>query len=394
LRKVTEKDAAAKVVSAMSELLDAVARGQGYSNLDPSILDGVTIPVGHGLGGAEQAGKSAADLLNLASGIVSSAAAGTDNWKSGSVCCMQCGGSDCVHATPPSPTDVFAGYLATGKPNWVDFAHLCIDRHVEGFETLFVQRPGVVGVSIPGSDIESELLDSFRDAAYRVVWAVNVGLVPADFEPVRSGQDRISLSLLAVLLVRGGRPAVRLNAVGLDTDALDHAAGNQGSRGPAERVRRILAATAGRLEAISSGLRHEARVTGPEDVNRLVDRLAGGVGPVMNRLRSDLVAVFQGVDDRTRHGEQRARSGSRPTSAAFGDAESAPDESLLMDMVERTVIVAGPRGRCHVFTTDGRLVTSITLNDGDFQARIVHGRWRPLKESDISQFRQAISRRR
>lgn len=394
MRKASEIDAAVKVVSAMSELLDAVARSQGYSDLDPVILDGVSIPVGHGLGGEARAREAAAALLNLASQMVSTAASKTDNWRSGSVCCMQCGGSDCIHSTPPSPTDAFGGYLATGKPNWVDFSHMCIDRHVEGFETLFVPRPGVVGISIPGTDIESELLDSFRDVAYRVVWAVDVGLVPADFEPSRVGQERIALSLLAVLLVRNGRPAVRLNAVGLDADALDHAAGSQGFRGPAERVRRILAATTGRLDAISNGLSHGRRLANPQDVERLAAALGESVGPVMNRLRSDLVAVFQGLDDRTMHGEQRARSGSRPTSAAFADAASAPEGSLLMDMVERTVIVAGPRGRCHVFTMDGRLVTSITLNDGEFQTRMTRGRWRPLKASDTASFRQAISKRR
>ena len=182
----------------MSELLDAVARGQGYSNLDPSILDGVTIPVGHGLGGAEQAGKSAADLLNLASGIVSSAAAGTDNWKSGSVCCMQCGGSDCVHAMPPSPTDVFAGYLATGKPNWVDFAHLCIDRHVEGFETL-CSGPAWSDVD-SGADIDRNS-DSFR-CNYGVLWAVNIGLVPAVLSDCRAGQ----LHCPCWPCLSGGRP--------------------------------------------------------------------------------------------------------------------------------------------------------------------------------------------
>jgi len=392
---MTEVDkAAARVVAAMNELLDRAAVSQGFSGLDPAILDGVTIPVGNGLGGDALSRAAAAVLATRAMQAVREAASGVDVWRTDGVFCLQCDSPDCQHARPPSPTDVFAGYLPTGKPNWVDFSNFCMDRGVEGFETLFVERPGVVAVALSGADLAGELLESFRMREYMVAGAVVAGLLPADFEPVRAGQGRVAVSLVAVARIAGGSMTIRLGQVGIDQDALDQAAGAQAHRGPAERLRRLVAATRGRLDAAALALKHEPALRDTADHDEFARRLDAAVMPILNRLRSDLVAVFSGVDDRTKHGEHRSRSGDRPTSVAFTDAAAVTDERLFFDMVEHTVVVAGPRGRCHVFTRDARHVTSLTLDPGEFDQRVSRKRWRPLDPQAVAAFRQSLSRRR
>lgn len=386
--------AAIRVVDAMTDLLDLAAAELGFSDLDPAILDGVTVSVGHALKGEKSASDAAAEVARRAREIVRVAATGQDNWHRDRIFCLQCGSSNCIHSTPPSPTDIFAGYLPTGKPEWVDFTHFCMDRNIEGFETLFVQRPGVIAVSSRGMDLNSQLLDSFSDANYTVVGAVNAGLLPVDYEPTRAGGERMAVSFVAVAVLKGTALTIRLCRPGFDGEMMDHAAGRQGHRGPAERIRRLLSSTNARLEAVTLAIRHDTRISGPADVTALSGRIESAVMPVMNRLRSDLVNVFRGVDDRTKHGEHRLRSGSRPTSAAFSDAVAASDENLFFDGAENTIVVSGPRGRCHVFTPDGRLVTSIKLDPGELESRVSKKRWRPLQQTEITRFRQTLSKRR
>jgi len=392
---MTEVDkAAARVVAAMNDLLDRAAVAQGFSDLDPAILNGVVIPVGNGLGGDNALRAATSALAAKALEVVGGVASVVDDWRADGVFCLQCDSPDCQHVRPLNPTDAFAGYLPTGKPSWQDFTNLCMDRAVEGFETLFVERPGVVAVALSGDELAGELLESFRNRGYMVAGAVVAGLIPADFEPVRAGQGRIAASFVAVARFRAGTLSIRLNQVGIDQDALDQAAGAQAHRGPAERLRRLLAATRGRLEAAALALKHDPNLRDTAEHDELASRLDAAVMPILNRFRSDLVAVFSGVDDRTKHGEHRSRSGDRPTSAAFTDAAAAPDERLFFDMLELTVVVSGPRGRCHFFTRDARHVTSLTLDPGEFDQRVSRKRWRPLDPQATAAFRQSLSRRR
>lgn len=386
--------AAARVISAMNDLLDRVATAQGYLDLDPAIMDGVTVPVGNGLAGAAAGRAATSALAARVCQVIHDVASPVDVWRADGVYCLQCSSPDCVHARPASAVDVFEGYQATGKPSWVDFTNFCINRGVEGFETLFVPRPGVVAVSLGARELTGELLETFHDSGYMAVGAVLAGLIPVDFEPARVGQATFALSLVAVARVQGGSLSIRLCQVGIDRNELDHAAGIQGHRGPAERMRRLLAAARGRLDAVALAVKHDAEARESVDTAAMIKRLDGVVAPVMNRLRSDLVAVFSGVEDRTRHGEHRSRSGERPTSAAFADAASATDERLFFDIAEKTVVVAGPRGRCHVFTRDARHITSLTLDPGELDQRLSRKRWRPLEPQAIAAFRQALVRRR
>ncbi|HPB51274.1 MAG TPA: hypothetical protein PLZ31_08615, partial [Myxococcota bacterium] len=231
--------AAARVISAMNDLLDRVASAQGYLDLDPAIMDGVTIPVGNGLAGAGAGRAATTALAARVCQVVHDAASSVDVWRADGIYCLQCSSPDCAHARPASPVEVFEGYQATGKPSWVDFTNFCINRGVEGFETLFVPRPGVVAVSLGARELTGELLETFHDSGYMAVGAVLVGLIPVDFEPARVGQATFAVSLVAVARVQGGSLSIRLCQVGIDRNELDHAAGIQGHRGPAERLRRL-----------------------------------------------------------------------------------------------------------------------------------------------------------
>ena len=82
---------------------------------------------------------------------------------------------------------------------------------------------------------------------------------------------------------------------------------------------------------------------------------------IMKRLARTLHRQGRQSIRRSVHVEERRRQ-RRPVTKALEDAASAQDESFYRDDREGTVIVAGSRGRIHVFSSEGRHVTSFSLH--------------------------------
>jgi len=55
--------------------------------------------------------------------------------------------------------------------------------------------------------------------------------------------------------------------------------------------------------------------------------------------------------------------------------------------------VLGPRGRAHVFSPDGRHVTSLSLGPAEAERKGGRSRWRPLTGPEAAAFRKAIAER-
>ena len=54
-----------------------------------------------------------------------------------------------------------AGYVPTGKPTWIEFLELCLQRRPPGFDRLFAERPGVVAFAEAAADLTEGLLPGF-----------------------------------------------------------------------------------------------------------------------------------------------------------------------------------------------------------------------------------------
>jgi hypothetical protein len=92
---------------------------------------------------------------------------------------------------------------------------------------------------------------------------------------------------------------------------------------------------------------------------------------------------------RTAHAEGH-RVKNRPTSKAWEDAFNAPDDSVLWDKHERTFVVLGPRNRVHVFSPEGRHVTSLAMASEAVRSRVRRKRWVPLNQDQRERFGSAI----
>ena len=75
--------------------------------------------------------------------------------------CYRCGGWTCEHVLPPSPQDVFGGYDATGRPQWVSFSTICAEHRPDQVELLFRDPPAIVAVVLDSPKLKGDQLAAF-----------------------------------------------------------------------------------------------------------------------------------------------------------------------------------------------------------------------------------------
>jgi hypothetical protein len=92
---------------------------------------------------------------------------------------------------------------------------------------------------------------------------------------------------------------------------------------------------------------------------------------------------------RTAHAEGH-RVKNRPTSKAWEDAFKAPYDSIFWDKHEKTFVVFGPRSRVHIFSQEGRHVTSLVMASEAVRSRKRRKRWLPLTQDQRERFGSAI----
>ncbi len=295
-------------------------------------------------------------------------------FQEGRVYCFFCDTVDCVHATPPERTDTFSGYSALGKPQWQSFPNFCIALGERRVDAVYGEPPEIIAVIQEAGDLDTDRQPGFgrNSLAFNVLGQVVAGLVPTNLNPARPSASRVAWTI-QVIETRAGaeKPRMRLNMLGLSMwDMLEAASGARQREAP-ERLRRTIAITRQRVEALGRRAASAERRGEAFDIGAAVYRILG-------RLKNDIERDLREPLRRTRHARERHQSVSRPTSNALRDARNAPADRLLLDTARQTVIVLGPRGRAHVFSPEGRHVTSLQLDPGELDRKVHRGRWRPL----------------
>jgi hypothetical protein len=92
---------------------------------------------------------------------------------------------------------------------------------------------------------------------------------------------------------------------------------------------------------------------------------------------------------RTPHAQQR-QAERRPVHKAADDVAMATAADFFMDTVRHSLIVVGRSGRCHVFSEDGRHITTLTLAGDKFERRTRTRRYVPLSLDQYAAFRPQI----
>ena len=281
--------------------------------------------------------------------------------------------ADSSHAEGCRPTEprlVFDGYSSTGKPNFADFVTLAIERKDPDVERMLAGEEIVLTHVTMGRVLRTQQLAEFgnQSPVFKILGQVNAGLFRTLSD---AGRCAFSFQLLRGTTLEG-RARLRLHAVGA-VDPMDLA-------DPA--LMQILSRCQRKLD--TEALRLEGKLKGGE-----VDE-EEFVLPLLQDLAKQLQSRTRNAGRRTQHGLERSEQGQRPTSRAYPDAGEANDASILWDIDQSTVVVIGPKGRVHVFTPDGRHVTSVAMQRAAIDRRRQQGRWRLAEPEERGEFRIRI----
>ncbi|GMV40309.1 MAG: hypothetical protein AMXMBFR64_20250 [Myxococcales bacterium] len=386
------EDIAARALRELRRLGRALAEAHGVAPGDPLPLERLTLPVQVALtvpDGASHDHVDRADAAQLVRDLGARLSEGLEAripFRPGTVYCFFCESPECAHARQPDRTATFRGYTPVGKPAWQTLTNLCIERGDERVDRLFGDRPDVVAVVQEPGELTGGLLPSFGkgNLGFHLLGQVVAGLVPEDLYTSETPADhRVALTVQLLETRIGGARRLRLNLIGVSAEQVALRAADGDERGPAESLRRTLIATRERLDSLGRRAWTTERRGHPVD-------LEADARPLLFRLRGDLERIFRPLARRTHHAQVRHVQGDRPTSVAVSDAMTAPEERLLWDTERSTVVVLGPKSRAHVFTQEGRHVTSLLLRPGEVDRKAGRARWRPMVREQIASFRSRL----
>lgn len=292
--------------------------------------------------------------------------------RPGAVFSYFAGSSHAEGCRPTEPRQVFDGYSSTGKPVFSDFVTMAIERKDQNIDRLLAGEDIVITRVTMGRVLRTQQLAEFggNSPVFKILGQVDAGL----FRVLgAAGKCAFSFQLLRGTTLEG-RVRLRLHAVGA-VDPMDLA--DPALMQILSRFQRVLDQEALRLQ----GQSQQGEVDEEAFVLPLLNDLAR---QLQNRTRNAL--------RRTQHGLERSEAGQRPTSRAYPDAGEASDDAILWDLDQNTIVVLGGKGRVHVFSPQGRHVTSVMMQGSAIDRRRHMGRWRPAEPEERGEFRIHIKR--
>jgi len=296
-------------------------------------------------------------------------------FRPGHAFCHRCGRASCDHSRPPSCRHVFVGYAPTGTPLWQDFAQHCLERKHPEVDRLYGDPPAFLTLVQTGEELGERLLEAFQAPSYELKGQLLAGFFPLKTKEVE-GRGVLALTLQVVATrASSSRPRLALNILGVAPRGEELGA-------LWERYHEVPWRRAVRwAQSALSSIHHGRPADGPVD-----QRLEGVLRGTARRLERDLRSRGR----RTRHAEQRHRSGHRPTRKALDDIQEAGSEDFLVDERTGTVVVLGDRGRTHFFTPQGRLVSSVRYSRDAIEKKRKLGLWRAASPAESEGLRQEL----
>lgn len=304
-------------------------------------------------------------------------------YQYGRLYCYRCESSHCSHSVPPRPSCVFAGYTPTGLPRWEELPQMLLELRRPDVERLYSpQGRDFVTAFLDPVFLKHRQLDVFgrQSKTYDILGQIVFGFL--DLMPPGSGlakTERVALTLQAVESRRlDGSPRLDLNVLARFSDGspvLDALSDGPGSN---RRIFGTVSEARQKIASLAPKRPNPGRPLPEDACSRAIE--------ILQRTARTLEHVGRQTARRTSHAEDHPRE-RRPTSKAFQDASAAPEEKILRDVYRRTIIVLGPRNRVHVFSQEGRHVTSLILDAESVQHRLKRQRWQPMKPEEIRLFR-------
>jgi hypothetical protein len=379
-----------RVFRELYEAARTIAAEYGLARGEPFPIPALQLPVRVDLETrptAEAQRERAAELVDIYRDRILEGLTAHKAFRMGRVYCFQCDAPDCVHGGPTDPVDTFIGYTATGKPSWEGFANVCLARGFDRVDRLYGDHPEVVALVQMADELSGELLPGFGSGslAYNVQGQVVLGLIPEELKMVPGAGNRVALTVQVVETRTGiERSRLRLNVLGLTVDQIAEAADRGPARSVAARLAESLRIARQRLHSLGRQVQLRERRGSELD-------LAERISPLLHQLRGDLERIFKVRHERTRHAREHHEAGQRPIGQARSDTKRASHDRFLLDVRNKTVVVLGPKSRAHIFSIEGKHVTSLQLDPHELERKMAKRRWRPMAMEDVVRFREVLS---
>jgi hypothetical protein len=359
-----------QAVSALADMAQSLLRVEGVDPLAmPRYLDlNLRVPLDGGNDLRHAAGTAVEQILQRVREVREHERA----LRPGAVYSYFEGSSHAEGCRPTEPRHIFDGYNSTGRPVFTDFVTMAIERKHPQIDRLLAGEDIVLTRVTMGRVLRTQQLAEFggNSPVFKILGQVDAGL----FRVLgAAGKCAFSFQLLRGTSLEG-RVRLRLHAVGA-VDPMDLA--DPSLLQILSRFQRQLDVEAMRLQGQST--------QGEVDEEAFVL-------PLLNDLAQRLQNRTRNTGRRTQHGLERSDAGDRPTSRAYPDAGEASDDAILWDLDQNTVVVLGGKGRVHVFTQQGKHVTSVVMQGAAIDRRRHMGRWRLAEPEERGEFRIQIKR--
>ncbi len=301
-------------------------------------------------------------------------------FSEGTVYCYRCSSSDCKHARPSSPIEVFKQYDPQGTPVWSDFLQILLDHKDERVDTLYTKPPRVLSHLQYGKALKENQLSCFGKSSktYSVLGQVVAGY----FKWPGKENEKLALTFQAVEARRSNNEFwLRLNILSRLPE--DSSLELFLQRDENAWIQRAVQQCRKALQVIEKNAR-AAREIQNEDAYRQNMRR---IPRALSQLAQSLERGYRQSARRSRHAESRRRD-QRPIHMAQDDARNARPDHTYFDEKKKTFIICGEKGRAHVFNERGGHVTSFVIEKKSVDFRIRTDRWRPLTDDEFKSLLQ------
>ncbi len=320
-------------------------------------------------------GVSPESLAGQAMDAARAAASDEIVFRPGHIYCFRCRSAECEHAQPATAGDVFSGYDNSGKPKWLEFFNCLLAWNDDRVDRVFGDRPQLLARMVGRKRLISEQFVSCgrNSMTYRII-----GQVIAGYFHVR--QERCAVTV-QVVENRQRELHVQLIAPDLVREALADAPDNRHSA--FYRIYDGLRELRHRISDVTAAWRN---ASGGAERQKQLDRIFTHLRHLMNSIERK----GRQSQRRTRHAQQRSEQ-KRPVHKAYDDLAAAAVTDLYLDRGRDSIIVVGRRGRAHVFSAEGKHVTSLAMPADKLERRVRRKRYTPLPAEDARSFLATVN---
>ncbi len=357
-----------KALQALSALKKAALEESGYNNGQED-LDAADFKL------VWESGMSAEELAAEAEEAAGELASTLAVVHTGHVYCYSCHSAACVHAAPSEPGQVFIGYASTGKPRWDELFNFLLFLGDERTDQLFDRQPEVLVRLVNRKQLNAEQLISFgkNSFTYRIWCELVAGYI-------RAADLRAALTV-QIVETRDHKLYLQIIADSRLREALANAPEDQ--RSSLYRLHDALGEAQRRIASLGNLWQN----TKSKERRK---KLRPKVYDVLRHLAHSIERKGRQYRRRTIHAEVRSRE-RRPVHKAHDDLLQASGADFFRDTVRNSFIVAGKAGRMHVYSDEGKHITTLIFKGDELARRVRRKRYVPMEPAAVQELRDSAA---